>query len=225
MCIRSCDERPRAGFLTAALAALALVLPAAPAQAANSFSTDWAQGCEIPGAPDRGGSGPRRVRDRSRARRDHLLARPRRRRPAADARFFGVRECGQRRAVLSRAEAHHGGRRRRGVRLRQRRDLSVARHGARSGEAGDAQAQRRFRRVRKSLPAGEGAAFADASRGRGFALRERARRRACRGSARGSAEGIRRSSRRRAPKAGASAPRTRKARRATSSSSRPRAGG
>ena len=44
MCIRSCDETPRVGFLTAALAALALVLPAAPARAADSFSTDWAQG-------------------------------------------------------------------------------------------------------------------------------------------------------------------------------------
>ena len=44
MCTRSCDERPRAGFLTAALAALALVLPGAPARAGDSFSTDWAQG-------------------------------------------------------------------------------------------------------------------------------------------------------------------------------------
>jgi DsbC/DsbD-like thiol-disulfide interchange protein len=44
MCIRSCDEKPRAGFLTAALATFALVLPVAPALAADSFSTDWAQG-------------------------------------------------------------------------------------------------------------------------------------------------------------------------------------
>jgi DsbC/DsbD-like thiol-disulfide interchange protein len=44
MCTRSCDERPRARFLRAALTALALALPGAPAWAADSFSTDWAQG-------------------------------------------------------------------------------------------------------------------------------------------------------------------------------------
>jgi DsbC/DsbD-like thiol-disulfide interchange protein len=41
---RSCDEKPRAGFLTPGLAAaLALVLIGAPARAADSFSTDWAR--------------------------------------------------------------------------------------------------------------------------------------------------------------------------------------
>ena len=51
MCTGSCDEKPRAarqgGPLKAALAAaLALLLTGAPAHAADSFSTDWAQGAK-----------------------------------------------------------------------------------------------------------------------------------------------------------------------------------
>src|SRR5271155_5110599 len=51
MCTGSCDEKPRAarqgGPLKAALAAaLALLATGAPARAADSFSTDWAQGAK-----------------------------------------------------------------------------------------------------------------------------------------------------------------------------------
>ncbi len=44
MCTQSCDEKPRIGLLTPALAAaLALLLVGAPARAGDSFSTDWAR--------------------------------------------------------------------------------------------------------------------------------------------------------------------------------------
>ena len=79
---------------------------------------------EVSGAPHRGRRRSRRVRDRSCARRDHLLARSRRRRPAADAGLFRFRQCRERRTGVSRAEAYQRGRRRRGVRLRRRRRLS-----------------------------------------------------------------------------------------------------
>ena len=51
MCTGSCDEKPRAarqgGPRKAALAAaLALLVTGAPARAADSFSTDWAQGAK-----------------------------------------------------------------------------------------------------------------------------------------------------------------------------------
>ena len=42
MCTRPCDEKPRTGLLTLALAvALGLVFISAPARASDSFSTDW----------------------------------------------------------------------------------------------------------------------------------------------------------------------------------------
>ena len=96
---------------------------------------------------------------------------------------------------------------------------------ARPGEARDTQAQRRFRRVRESLPAGQSASRAQAYAGYGLAScgGDRGRPSSC--AARRSAEGFRRARGARRRRAGACCSAHRKARGATCSSRRRRVGG
>ena len=135
--------------------ALALALCGAPAFAANSFSTDWAlasksqarliagggdlAGFEIALAPgaitywrDPGDAGLPPTLDFSAS--DNVAS--------VEPEFPAPKR-------IMEADG------RRGIRLRRRCRLSLASQAARPGEARDTQAQRRFRRVRESLPAGQ----------------------------------------------------------------------
>ena len=150
-------------------AALSLALAGAPAFAADLFSTDWtptakSQARLIAGGGDLAGFeialAPGAItywRDPG----DAGLP------PTLD--FSASDNVASVEVRVSRAQAHQRGRRRRSVRLRRRRRLSLAGQTSRPDEAGDAQAQRRFRRVRESVPAGQGASYAQASLRSGLA--------------------------------------------------------
>ena len=183
MCTGSCDEKPRSarqgGPRKAALAAaLALLVTGAPARAADSFSTDWAQGAksqarliaagaslagfEIALAPgaitywrDPGDSGLPPTLDFSGFRECGRASRPSFPAPKRIKEADGGEAFGYDGAVI----------------------FPLAGQATRPGETGDARAQRRFRRVRESLPAGQGAPLADPPGGWGIALRGRDRRR------------------------------------------------
>ena len=130
----------RAAIKTGLAAAVAVALHGAPAVAADSFSTDWALGAKskarlIAGDGDLAGFEVALAPGAITYWRDPGDAGVP---PTLD--FSDVRQCRERRAPFSRAEAHQGGRRQRGVRLREQRRLSVAGETARRGEAGDPQA-------------------------------------------------------------------------------------